>query len=127
MLKDLIIFQKAYELLKWVHIITAKFPKSEKFVLAQKMENTALDFLEAVIEANESVDKTAALKSAVLAIEKLRLWLRLAFDLRYIAIKQYEYGAKIIDEPGRLLGGWKKKFSQPDERRTTSGGNKGQG
>ena len=51
MLKDLIVSQKAYELLKWIHLVTAKFRKSEKFVLVQKTENVALDFLEAVIEA----------------------------------------------------------------------------
>lgn len=112
MLKDLIIFQKAYELLKWLHQVTAKFPKSEKFVLAQKMENTALDFLEAVIEGNESVDKTVPLKKAVLALEKIRIWLRLSFELRYIAIKQYEYGSKMADEAGRLLGGWNKRFGR---------------
>ena len=110
MLKDLIVFQKAYELLKWIHLVTARFPKSEKFVLAARTENAALDFLEAVIEANESVDKTAPLRIAVLALEKLRIWLRLSFELRYIAIKQYEHGAKMADEAGRLLGGWNKRF-----------------
>mgnify|MGYP001561647281 CR=1 FL=1 len=110
MLKDLIVFQKAYEILKWIHIVTAKFPKSEKFVLAQKTENAALDFLEAVIEANESVDKTEFLERAVLVLEKLRIWLRLSFELRYISIRQYEHGSKMIDEAGRLLGGWNKKF-----------------
>ncbi len=110
MLKDLIIFQKAYELLKWIHLVTAGFPKSEKFVLAARTENAALDFLEAVIEANESVDKTAPLKKAVLALEKLRIWLRLSFELRYIALRQYEYGSKMTDGAGRLLGGWNKCF-----------------
>ncbi len=111
MLKDLIVFQKAYELLKWIHVITGKFPKSEKFVLAARTENAALDFLEAVIVANESVDKAASLKKAALALERLRIWLRLSFELRYVAIKQYEYGAKIADEAGRLLGGWNKRFA----------------
>jgi len=110
MLKDLIVFQKAYELLKWIHVVTARFPKAEKFVLAARTENAALDFLEAVIEANESADKTAPLKKAALALEKLRIWLRLSFELRYIAIKQYEHGARMADEAGRLLGGWNKRF-----------------
>lgn len=64
MLKDLIVFQKAYDLLKWIHQLTAKYPKSEKFVLAARTENGALDLLEAVIEANESRDKAAALARA---------------------------------------------------------------
>lgn len=110
MLKDLIVFQKAYDLLKWVHQLTAKYPKSEKFVLAAKTQNAALDLLEAVIEANESRDKGAALARANLALEKSRLRLRLAFDLRYVNLKQYEVGSRMNDELGRLLGGWRKRF-----------------
>lgn len=111
MLKDLLVFGKAYELLKWCHLAAARFPKAEKFVLAQRLGNAALDFLEAVIEANESVDKAAPLGRAVLALEKLRIWLRLAFELRYIALRQYEQGCKLGDESGRLLGGWNKRFA----------------
>lgn len=110
MLKDLIVFQKAYDLLKWIHELTAKYPKSEKFVLAARTESGALDLLEAVIEANESRDKGAALARANLALEKSRLWLRLAFDLRYVNLKQYETGSKMNDELGRLLGGLRKRF-----------------
>lgn len=109
-LKDLIVFQKTYDLLKWIHELTAKYPKSEKFVLAARTENGALDLLEAVIEANESRDKAAALARANLALEKSRLWLRLAFDLRYVNLKQYETGSRMNDELGRLLGGLRKRF-----------------
>jgi len=110
MLKELIIFHKAYEFLKWAHIIAAKFPKSEKFVLAQKIGNSCLDLLEAVIEANAGRDKARDLMKVELSLEKLRIWFRLAFDLEYINIKQYENSARMLDEMGRLLGGWKKKF-----------------
>ncbi len=113
MLKDLIIFQKAYDLLKWIHELTAKYPKSEKFVLAARTENGALDLLEAVIEANESRDKGAALARANLALEKTRVWVRLSFELRFMSLKQYEFGSRMIDEIGRLLGGWHKKFGRP--------------
>ncbi len=61
MLKDLIVFQKAYDFLKWIHVLAGKYPKAEKFVLAQRTENAALDLLAAVVEANTSRDKTAAL------------------------------------------------------------------
>ena len=110
MLKDLTIFQKSYELIKWLHGVAQRLPKSERFVLAQRLENTALDFLSAVIEANASRDKAAALGEAEVSLEKLRIHFRLAFELRYVSLKQYETGSRQIDELGRLLGGWKKKF-----------------
>ncbi|MDD5657347.1 MAG: diversity-generating retroelement protein Avd [Elusimicrobia bacterium] len=122
MLKDLIVFQKAYELLKWLHTLAAKFPKSEKFVLAQRLENAALDLVDAVIEANDSLDKGAALGRANVALEKTRIWLRLAFELRFAGMSQYEFGSRSLDELGRLLGGLRKRFAPPAER----AGRKGQ-
>ncbi len=116
MLKDLIAFQKAYDLLKWIHALTAKYPKSEKFVLAARTENAALDFLSALIEANESRDKAAALSRAGLALEMTRIWLRLGFDFRFIGLNQYENGAVRLDELGRLLGGLRKRFALADQR-----------
>ena len=113
MLKDLIIFQKAYDFLKWEHVLVAKYPKAEKFVLAQKTENAALELVSAIIEANFRHDKTAALPRVILALELLRIWVRLGFDLRFMSLKQYETGSRSLDEIGRLLGGWTKKFGRP--------------
>ena len=45
MLKDLIVFQKAYDLLKWIHRLTAKYPKSEKFVLAARTNFSDFGYL----------------------------------------------------------------------------------
>jgi len=109
-LKDLIVFSKAYDLLKWIHVLTARYPKSEKFVLAAKTQNAALDLLEAVIEANESRDKGAPLARANMALEKTRIWVRLGFELRFMSLKQYECGSRMNDEVGRLLGGLRKRF-----------------
>ncbi len=110
MLKDLTIFQKAYDFLKWIHVLIKKFPKSEKFVLAQRMENASLDLLEAIIKANKSHDKIVDVDNADLALEKMRIWFRLAFELNFVSLRQYEIGSKMINEIGRLLGGWKKRF-----------------
>ena len=110
MLKDLIIFHKAYEFLKWAHVVVSKFPRSEKFVLAQRINNSSLDLLAAVIEANAGRNKAGDLPKVELSLEKLRIWFRLGFDLKHVNIKQYENSARMLDEIGRLLGGWKKNF-----------------
>ncbi|PIR18755.1 MAG: hypothetical protein COV48_05810 [Elusimicrobia bacterium CG11_big_fil_rev_8_21_14_0_20_64_6] len=112
MLKDLVLFQKCYDLLKWLHGLLAKYPKSERFVLAQKTENAALELIEAVIVANAALEKTPALGRANLALEKLRVWVRLGFELRYASLRQYEHAARRLDELGRLLGGWQRRFAK---------------
>jgi len=42
MIEDMKIFHSTYEFIKWVHTLLNKFPKSEKYTMAQKIENTSL-------------------------------------------------------------------------------------
>ena len=109
MLEDMIVFHKTYEFIKWLHALLNNFPKSEKYTLAQKIENASLSVLEGVIKSNHDFDKAASIEATIVELDKLRVFFRLAKDLRFISFAQYEEGAKLIDEIGRLLGGWKKK------------------
>ena len=112
MLDDLKIFHRVYELIKWLHSLLNKFPKSEKYTMAQKIENASLGVLEGIIESNNEFDKTASLKRTVVELDKLRVFFRMAKDLRFISFEQYEFGIRQIDEIGRMLGGMLKKFVQ---------------
>jgi hypothetical protein len=53
-----------------------KFPKSEKFVLEQRIENTALNVLEGIIIANQELEKKSALKKTSVELEKLRMFIQ---------------------------------------------------
>lgn len=99
--------------LRWLIPAVEKFPRSQKFLLGDRMQTTALDVLERLIEATYSRDRTAALKAANLGLEKLRHLSRLAYDLRHIDPRRYEYAAREIDTVGRLIGAWI-KASAPD-------------
>lgn len=39
------------------------------------------------------------------------LW-RLAYEMKVVAIKQYEYGGRLLVGVGRQVGGWRKKAGQ---------------
>lgn len=109
MLEDLKLYHKTYEYIKWLHGLLNKFPKSEKYTLAQRIENTALNVLEGIIQSNNEFDKTKTLEKTIVELDKLRVFYRLAKDLGFMSFDQYEYGSKLIDEMGRMLGGWYKK------------------
>ncbi len=49
------------------------------------------------------------LKRADLLLVKLRFYLRLCHDLDLLSGGQYAHVASMVDEVGRLLGGWMKK------------------
>jgi hypothetical protein len=103
------IFTKTYDLLKWLIPVTLKFPKSQRFVMAQRVRDTTLDFQDLLIAASLSQDKSPLLAQADIELQKLRFLLRLCFDFRLINPGQYEHVSRMVVEIGRLLGGWRKK------------------
>lgn len=102
------IFEKTYELILWLYLRVNKFPKSQRFVLGQHIENTILQVLKGIIQANSERKKLPYLKQTSVELDKLRILVRLSKDLRFISIRQYGFAAKKINEIGRMLGGWMK-------------------
>jgi four helix bundle protein len=106
MLDQMTIFEKAYQLVLWLYPTVSKFPKSQRFVLGQQIENVALDILRGIISANASRSKLPILYEASVDLDTLRILLRLAKDLKFLSIKQYAFAAESVNEVGKLLGGW---------------------
>lgn len=108
------IFAKTYDFLVWLIPQTLKFPKSQRFVLAQRLHDSALNFHELLIRARKVRPNREVLVQADVELEKVRLHLRLAHELRLLNAGQYEHGSRAVVEIGRLLGGWLKR--DPDGR-----------
>jgi len=92
--------------LLWLVPTVEKFPRSQKFTLGDRIQTTALDVLERLIEATYTKARAKSLNAANLGIEKLRILFRLAADLRVLDLRRYEHAARSLDEVGRLVGGW---------------------
>jgi len=97
-----------FQLIAWLMQTVERFPRSQKFLLGDRIHNTAMDVLEALIEATYTRDRRGHLARANLGLEKLRFFLRLAFEQRYLDARRYEHAARSIDDVGRLIGGWAK-------------------
>ena len=93
-----------------------KFPRSQKFLLGDRIQSTALDVLERLIEATYTKGLRPALLAANLGLEKLRFLFRLATELKYLDLRRYEHAARSVDEIGRLVGGWLKSDAQSPAR-----------
>ena len=107
------IFVRTYDLLLWLIPRTTKFRREQRFVLGKAVQETALRFQEALIEAAMagSRGRQRALAHADVNLTKLRFYLRLCQDLELITLRQYRHVAEMVTEIGRLLGGWRKKAS----------------
>lgn len=105
---DIPIFRKSYDLYKLFYGFRGKIPKQDKYTLWQKSENLIIEIIEAIISASfkQKFDKVAILEMASLKLNILRVLIRLMKDIQSIDNKKYSLLEEIIDEIGRMLGGW---------------------
>jgi len=68
------IFVRTYDLLRWLIPMTVKFPRQQRFVLAEAVQRTALRFQEALIEAARATDPLPLLYGADTDLTKLRFY-----------------------------------------------------
>lgn len=110
-MKESPIFTRTYDLIRWLIPLTLKFPRTQRFVVAQALQQTAFQFQENLIDASFSKMPLDDLARADASLTKLRFYLRLSHDLELLSTGQYEHASKLMAEIGRLLGGWKKSLS----------------
>lgn len=102
-----------YDLLKYLVPQLVRFPRSQKFVLADRIPVTLMNVLEHLLVACYSRDnaKKQALHDANLDLEKLRYLIRLAKDLHCIDLRRYELVQDKINQIGMQAGAWLKSLS----------------
>jgi hypothetical protein len=104
------LFTKTYDLLLWLIPLTLKFPKSQRFLLAERLSGMALSFYDLILAAVlEPEHQAERLDEADRLLTKIRLYVRLSHDLGCLSPGQMEHAARRLDEVGRLIGGWKRK------------------
>jgi four helix bundle protein len=109
--KELVIFTQTYDLLTWLLAQCERFPKSQRFVVTQRLQSAALDFQEAIFDANarKGLQRVQHLQAADAHLNKLRLYLRLVHHFKWLSSGQYEHVSRIVVQIGKLLGGWIKQ------------------
>lgn len=98
--------EKHYGFLRWLLPSVEKFPRTVRFTLGERIEGAALDVLDLLIDATYSREPLALLRRINILLTRLRYLLRLAFDLRHLDGRRFEYAARAVDEIGRMIGGW---------------------
>lgn len=118
------LFTKTFDLVVWLTQISNHFPRSQRFLVTQRLLNAALDFQELVLEANlkRMPERWDKLQAADVKLDATRIYLRLTLKLSWLTPGQYQHGAAMITEIGRLLGGWQKSLRQGKAHLSSAGG-----
>lgn len=105
---DIPIFHKIYDLYKLLYAYHLKIPRSDRYTIWSKCENTTLALLEALIETShlKGDDRVKILHIMSNKLDLLKVLIRLAKDTRVIDNKQYLEIQTLIQEIGKMIGGW---------------------
>lgn len=113
--------KKYVDLAKQVNLYLNHFPKHEKYALSQQIRNELYEMYGFIIESQKRYHKKTTLTNLDISHEKLRMFVNLAYNLGYfefndgkhleesreiVATKRYFVLNRMIDEIGRMIGGW---------------------
>jgi hypothetical protein len=108
------LFTRTFDFITWLMPATNHFPRSQRFIVTQRLLAAALDFQETILEANNlrMPERLERLQAADLFLDKVRVYLRLSARWEWLTPGQYEHAAGMVAEIGRLLGGWQRQLRQ---------------
>jgi hypothetical protein len=115
MTEDMVIDIKIFDLLDWLLPKAERFPRVYRLTVTQRMMDAALDTQEALIAAHRYRGQTRKrqLDRADIALDHLRIYLRLAHRWQWLSNAQYEHVSRMVADIGRLLGGWIRQTAKP--------------
>ena len=109
MVQELSVITHSYDLLTWTLAHTAKFPRSHRHGLGQRIEEKLYELLDLLVEAKLTSEKTSQLRQAGLRVEQLRMLYRAAKDVRVLPLNSHRHATERLQEIARQLGGWRRQ------------------
>ena len=109
---DIPIIHKSYEFYRALHDLEKTIPKTQRYTLWQRCYGAALDILKGLLKVGYLAPEKRAdeLVQVSADLDMLRVFFRLAFDIKIIDKKKYIAIQQALDEIGRMLGGWLKSI-----------------
>ena len=118
--KEAMLVRKFIEFSKLMNVYLNHFPRHERYALSNRIRNSAYDVYGLIVECQKRYHKKTSLTQLDIAHEQLRMQLYLAYELGYfqysdgradnkaaeVEAKRWQAISKLVDELGRMIGGW---------------------
>jgi len=108
------VFKVSYDLLLAVYQSVSMFGKEFKYTLGEKLKNETLEMIVCIYRANSRVDKGQVIAEARERLEVVRLYIRMAKDLKQITLKKMIFLNGSIESISKQLTGWGKAVNKPN-------------
>ncbi|WP_018086489.1 diversity-generating retroelement protein Avd [Desulfurispora thermophila] len=109
-MQELKIRQKCEDMIAYGYTALRQFPKSERYTLAADIKKSMYRLLSLIIAANKKYYKKTTFQEMDVELDYLRSLIRLAMQLGFLPFRKYENWAAMLNEIGKMLGGWMKSM-----------------
>jgi hypothetical protein len=113
---DIPIFTKLYALYRAIAETLPSFPKTQRYSLGERLENTVLDILELLFFVPIAPTKLETLQTMSVKVDLLKVLLRLAKDTQAVSSGRYLVLQEMLQEIGKMLGGWIRTTKQIEKQ-----------
>lgn len=103
--EEFVVLQKVQDLMIYSYPVLTQFPKAVKFSLAEDIRNCMNKLLELTIEEEKRYIKKTTIQNMDIENEKLKILIRIAFELRYIDKHRWSVWSAKTVEIGKMIGG----------------------
>jgi hypothetical protein len=88
-------------------------PRSSRFTLGERIDHLFVDFIELIFLAGYAAraQKAPLVARASTKLDTLKLFLRVASEIKSLDDRKYIALSKPLGEVGKMLGGWRKQVA----------------
>lgn len=105
------IFARCNDLVIWLLRHTTRFSRPYRSSIGRASQEAVFLLQRSLVAAARRRDARSALQQADEALHEARILIRQCHQLELINLAQLEHAARLLDEIGRLIGGWRKQQS----------------
>lgn len=100
---------KIEDMAGYAYILIAQFPKVDKFTLGEDIRNCIGQMIRLCIAAKKKYFKKTTLQDLDIENATLQSYIRVAYNKKIIANRQYEHISEMLIEIGKMIGAWIKQ------------------
>jgi len=105
------VYHSSYKLITELFYLVKNFTREYKFTLGESLKKESVELIVNIYRANCSFDsRKKSLKKARENVEIVRLFLRLAKDMRQISLENFVRSSRHLEDVSRQLTGWDKSL-----------------
>lgn len=107
---ELPVYKAAYDVVLHIYLVVKNFNKEYKYLLGENLEIQAWDLTLHIITAVRKTDKNIDLEKSRECIEMIRLYFRLAKDLKQINLKKFIFINDQLENVSKQISGWQRSL-----------------